>query len=297
MSHTIRAGMIAVVGRPNVGKSTLINALVGSKVSITTPRPQTTRHAILGVRTADDHQMVFVDTPGIHLNGKRALNLALNRTAEKALEGVDVVLWLIEALKFTDEDEKVLSILKAQPLPVVLGINKIDLVKDKKALLPFIQKISTLHNYAEVLLISALSSQGPDTVSDTLLHYIPEHPFYFHKDDLTNRDKRFRISEIIREKAMHLLQDELPYAVAVVIEKIEVKPFGFDVEGTLWVERDSQKAIVVGKGGSMIKQIGTLARPEIESLLGAKVFLQLWTRVQEDWPDKQSDVRRLGVDD
>ncbi|HLU61971.1 MAG TPA: GTPase Era [Gammaproteobacteria bacterium] len=297
-----RAGLIALVGRPNVGKSTLLNALVGRKVSIVTHKPQTTRHRIMGVRHEAGHQFVFVDTPGIHLNAKRALNRTLNKSAQAVLDDVDLVVLVVEALRFTEEDDHVLRRLRGRD-NVVLVINKVDQVKDKDALLPFIAGMSERMNFAAVVPLSALKTRNLEPLLDELRARLPESPPLFPEEQLSDRDERFMVAEIVREKLMERLHEELPYSLTVTVDQMTVEPPKGKGPGlvrigaTIWVEREGQKAIVIGEGGSMLRTIGRMAREELETRFGRKVFLELWVKQREGWADDPRQLRQLGIDE
>jgi len=297
-----RAGLIALVGRPNVGKSTLLNALVGRKVSIVTHKPQTTRHRIMGVRHEAGHQFVFVDTPGIHLNAKRALNRTLNKSAQAVLDDVDLVVLVVEALRFTEEDDHVLRRLRGRD-NVVLVINKVDQVKDKDALLPFIAGMSERMNFAAVVPLSALKTRNLEPLLDELRARLPESPPLFPEEQLSDRDERFMVAEIVREKLMERLHEELPYSLTVTMDQMTVEPPKGKGPGlvrigaTIWVEREGQKAIVIGEGGSMLRTIGRMAREELETRFGRKVFLELWVKQREGWADDPRQLRQLGIDE
>ncbi len=297
-----RAGLIALVGRPNVGKSTLLNALVGRKVSIVTHKPQTTRHRIMGVRHEAGHQFVFVDTPGIHLNAKRALNRTLNKSAQAVLDDVDLVVLVVEALRFTEEDDHVLRRLRGRD-NVVLVINEVDQVKDKDALLPFIAGMSERMNFAAVVPLSALKTRNLEPLLDELRARLPESPPLFPEEQLSDRDERFMVAEIVREKLMERLHEELPYSLTVTMDQMTVEPPKGKGPGlvrigaTIWVEREGQKAIVIGEGGSMLRTIGRMAREELETRFGRKVFLELWVKQREGWADDPRQLRQLGIDE
>lgn len=301
---TIHAGLIGLTGRPNVGKSTLLNALVGRKVSIVTHKPQTTRHRIMGVRHEPGFQFVFVDTPGIHLKAKRALNKTLNRSAQAILDDVDVILFVIEALRFTDEDDNVLRQLRGRD-NVVLVVNKIDEVKDKEQLLPFLGELSARMNFAAIVPLSALKAKNLEPLLDELRARLPESPPFFPEDQVTDRGTQFMIAEIVREKLMERLHEELPYSLTVTVDQFADEPPKVEGRGngllrigaTIWVEREGQKSIVIGSGGSMLKQVGRMAREELEDRFARKVFLELWVKVREAWADDPRQLRQLGIDE
>ncbi|MBB5207125.1 GTPase Era [Chiayiivirga flava] len=296
---THRAGLVAVVGRPNVGKSTLINALVGYKVSIVSQRPQTTRHRILGIDTRPHGQIVFVDTPGLHSDGKRAINRYMNRAARSSLADVQLGLLVIEAGQWRDEDEAAFGVLRDSGLPRALVINKVDKIRDKTALLPFIAQVAKDRDFAEVFAVSAEKNKGLDGLRRRVLALLPESPPLFGEDEVTDRSERFLVAELIREQLMRQLGAELPYAAAVNIESYAEEQRGnkapmLRIGATIWVERDSQKAIVIGAGGQRIRAVGQSARLAIESQFERKVFLELWCKVRDGWSDDEASLRGFG---
>ena len=290
-----RCGLIAVVGRPNVGKSTLVNALVGAKVSIVSSKPQTTRHRILGVRTEAGAQFVFVDTPGFQTKHRNALNQAMNRAVTQALAEVDAVLWLVEALKFMPADARILPLLPKDK-PVILVVNKVDTVADKTALLPYLQSVSGQFDFAEIVPLCAENSKDAQRLPAILRPYLPEGEAWFAEDDITDRPARFLAAELVREKVFRLTGDEIPYAVAVTIEKFEEEGGLTRIGAVIWVEREGHKPIVLGKGGEHIKRISTEARQDMEKLFGCKVFLELWVKVKGGWADDARLVKQLGYE-
>lgn len=289
-----RSGHVAIIGRPNVGKSTLLNRILGQKIAITSRRPQTTRHRLLGIHTGADAQTIYVDTPGLHKPGGRAMNRLMNRAASGAMTDVDVVLFVVEGLKWTDEDDYILGLLKEVKVPVVLAMNKVDRLKDKSALLPHIDALRARHAFHDIVPVSAAhGSQVPELVR-TIETLLPESPPLYPEEQITDRNERFLAAELIREKLMRHLGQELPYAVTVEIESYVEDDGLARIHALIWVERDSQKAIVIGKGGAMLKRIGQEAREDIERLIGRKVFLQLWVKVKEKWSDDERALRALG---
>ncbi|MCC8362028.1 GTPase Era [Lysobacter sp. A6] len=292
-----RAGHVAVIGRPNVGKSTLVNALVGFKISITSNRPQTTRHRLLGIATFPHGQLMLVDTPGLHREQKRAMNRWMNRAARGALEGVDAALLVIEAPRWDDEDTLAYDALKQAGVPVVLAVNQVDRVKDKTALLPFLAEIAKDRDFAAVHPISALKKKGLEPLVDDLLKLMPEQPPLYGEDEITDKSQRFLAGELVREQLMRLLGAELPYATTVEIEKFELDGKMWRINAVIWVERDGQKAIVIGKGGERLREIGKRAREQMEHLFDGKVFLETWVRVREGWSDDEAALRTLGYHD
>jgi GTP-binding protein Era len=294
MSEASRAGLVAVVGRPNVGKSTLINTLVGAKVSIVSSKPQTTRHRILGVRTEAGAQFVFVDTPGFQTRHRNALNQAMNRVVTQVLGEVDVVLFLVESLKFTPADERVLKLLPAGR-PVILVVNKVDQVADKARLLPFLQAAAERHPFAEIVPLSALDGRDGDRLLAVVRPYLPESAPFYEEDAITDRSERFLAAEILREKVFRLTGDEIPYGVAVEIEQFGQEASGLRrIHAVIWVDRDAHKPILLGKGGAHLKRISTEARQDMEKLFDARVFLQCWVKVKSGWADNAALLKSLG---
>jgi len=290
-----RSGTVAVLGRPNVGKSTLVNALVGFKVSIVAPKPQTTRHRILGIATRDDAQFVFVDTPGLHAGGGRAINRYLNRAARGAVLDADVVLFVLEAGRFTDEDEAALAVAIESGAPVVAAINKIDRVKQREALLPELEQLSKRHVFAALVPISAEKRKGLDALESELRRLLPERGPTFEADATTDRSERFLATELIREQVVLQLREELPHSTTVEIESYEEGDDGeVRIDASIFVEREGQKAIVVGAGGAQIKKLGIAARRELEKMLGGRVHLMLHARVREKWSDDEAALRKFG---
>ena len=293
----MRSGIVAIIGRPNVGKSSLLNSLIGQKVSIVSHKPQTTRHRIQGVLHHDDGQVVFVDTPGLHRVQKKALNRAMNETASSAMSGVDLLLFVVEAGRWTDEDEAVLQKLARFDTPVGLVVNKIDRVPDKERLFPELQKLSAKRDFAFMVPLSALRRSNLDGLVGELLKRMPEGEALYPPDMLVGHDVGFAIAEIIREKLTRNLHQELPYALTVQVQKIEREGDMDRIDAVIMVERDSQKAIVIGEKGATLKAIGTSARRDIERLTRRKVFLKLWCAVRENWSDDMDALRRFGLSD
>lgn len=289
-----RCGYVALIGRPNVGKSTLMNQLIGQKISITSNKPQTTRHRIIGIRSEADYQAVFVDTPGIHLQAKKAVNRYMNRAAKSALDDVDLVVFVIEAGRWTPEDEHVLRQLKGVKQPVILALNKIDFIKDKDALLPLLQQLSGKHDFAALVPLSALKRTNLDEVLKVIAAQLPENPPLYDDDQITDRSSRFLAAEIVREKLMRTLGQELPYALTVEIEQFKEEENLLDIAALIWLERESQKSIVIGKGGELLKKVGQQARADMEALFQSKVFLRLWVKVKEGWSDDERALSSLG---
>ncbi len=292
--YDTRCGFVAIVGRPNVGKSTLLNVILGQKVSITSFKPQTTRHQILGIKTEQKKQTVYVDTPGIHHGAHKALNRQMNKVAHQAMLDVNAIIFVIEALKWTQEDDKVLKMVKEHSAPIMIAINKIDLVKEKAQLLAFMQEISEKLPQAEMVPFSAKRSQQIDVIESWVDQYIPMSPFYFPEDQLFNHTERFHLSEIIREKLMRQLSQELPYAIDVQIEALEHQDRIVHIHALIYAEREGQKPIIVGKKGQMLRDIGTKSREEMERFYGKKVCLKLWVKVKEGWSDNRHALQEMG---
>ena len=305
-SNAHRAGHVAVIGRPNVGKSTLVNALVGAKISITSNRPQTTRHRLLGIATLPDGQLLLVDTPGIHREQGRhkpsAMHRWMNRAARGALEGVDAAVLVIEAGRWDDEDTLALEALQSAGVPVVLAVNQVDRIKDKTALLPFLAKVSEGRSFAAVHPVSALRRKGLESLTQSLLALLPEQPALYGEDEITDKSQRFLAGELVREQLMRQLGAELPYATTVQIESFveDTSSRGVPllrIGAVIWVEREGQKAIVIGQGGARLREIGSKAREAMQRLFDRKVFLETWVRVREGWSDDEAALRTLGYSD
>ena len=291
-------GFVAIVGRPNVGKSTLLNKLLGQKVSITSRKPQTTRHRILGIDTQGAYQTIFVDTPGLHIEEKRAINRLMNRAATSSLGDVEMVVFVVDGTHWTDDDEMVLNKLRHMHCPVVLAVNKVDVIKDKEILLPHLQMLAQKGNFAEILPISAEKGTNVEKIRDMAKRLLPEGQHYFPDDYITDRSSRFMASEIIREKLMRFTGEELPYSVTVEIERFKVEDDGlFHINALILVEREGQKKMVIGNKGEKLKVIGTEARLDMERLFGQRVFLELWVKVKSGWADDERALRSLGYGD
>ncbi len=297
VTSSYRCGYVALVGRPNVGKSTLLNYLLGQKLSITSDKPQTTRHTILGIKTVEDAQFVFIDTPGVHKSSKRAMNRYMNRSATRILPDVNVAVFVVEALQWTDEDDLVLEKLREAKVPTILAVNKIDKIKDKERLLPFLQEIGAKLSFASVVPISAIKQSYLDELESAIKNLLPESEAFFPEDQLTDRSSRFLASEIIREKLMRRLGQELPYDLTVEIEQFKEEGNLYRIHAVIWVERDNQKAIVIGKGGRLLKDVGTDARTDMEKMFDHKVFLELWVKVKSGWSDDERALQSLGYRD
>ncbi len=295
-SDDYRCGMVAVIGRPNVGKSTLINAVMGRKVSIVTAKPQTTRHRILAVHTGEKEQIVFVDTPGLHRKAGRAMNRLMNRTAANALADADLILFVSDATHWTEEDDDVLNRLTSSSTPVIALLNKVDKVHPKEALLAVIQNLSLRADFTEIVPISALKNDNLETLMAMIPAYLPVSPPLFPEDMHTDRSEAFHVAEIIREKLTLMLHQEMPYGLTVQVERLVREESGIAISAVIWVERDSQKGIAVGKNGSVLKKVGRQARLEIAELLGARVHLELWVKVKSNWADSEKDLQNLGYE-
>ncbi len=291
-----RCGLAAVIGRPNVGKSTLINVIMGRKVSIVTAKPQTTRHRILAVHTSADAQVIFVDTPGLHRKAGKAMNKLMNRTAANALADADVILFVTDATKWTSEDDDVLKRLRKVDAPVVAVLNKVDRVHPKEKLLDAIALMSARLDFAGIVPLSALKGDNLDQLMELLPSFLPESPPLFPEDMHTDRSKEFHAAEVIREKLTLMLHQELPYGLTVQVERWVEDDSGVTVNAIIWVERDSQKGIVVGKNGTVLKRVGRAARLELREQLGCSVHLELWVKVKSNWADSEQDLINLGYE-
>lgn len=293
-----RCGYIAVVGRPNVGKSTLMNHSIGVRLSITCHKPQTTRHRVLGVKTTANTQFIYLDTPGFHLGEKKAINRMMNKTALSVLNDADVVVFVTQAGKFTDEDRALLVRMAACRQPVIAALNKIDIFADKSQLLAHIQTLAAAYDFAQIVPLSAKTGQGVAALEQEVAALLPAGDFVFSEDDFTDKNMRFLAAERIREQLFYVLQAELPYAVSVEIEQFKTEPDGrYFIGAVIWVERQSQKGIVIGKGGQVLKNVGTRARKSLNHLLGNNVHLEMWVRVKQGWADSDKALISLGYQD
>ncbi len=299
MSKSIQrcCGYCAIVGRPNVGKSTLLNRLIGQKLAITSHKPQTTRHSILGVKNLDNGQVIYVDTPGIHQRTDHAMNRYLNRTARSALADVDLLLFIVEALCWTEEDKAVLELIEKLNTPVILVVNKIDTIKKKELLLPFLAKIFQLYDFQEVIPASAVKGDNIPTLENRVLSFLPAGDNYFPEDQLTDRPERFFAAEFVREQLTRRYAKEIPYSLTVEIEKFVEESELYRISALIWVERPGQKNIIIGNKGEALKAVGTQARLEMEKLFGKKVFLQLWVKIKKSWSSDKAALSRLGYND
>lgn len=296
--NPLRCGFVAIVGRPNVGKSTLLNRILGMKLSIVSRKPQTTRNRILGINTRDNYQAVYVDTPGVHGREVRQLNRMLNRSATAALQGVDIVVLMVEAGRWTEDDELVLRHVRQAGLPVIAAINKVDQVREKAELLPYLQELSQRHAFEALIPISAERGINVEDLEAEIVKRLPvSEVLLFPEDQVTDRSERFLVAELIREQLMRQLGQEVPYSTTVEIERFRYERGVAHINAVILVERDGQKAIVIGKGGRQLKVIGQRARHSIERLLGRRVFLELWVKVREGWADDERALRSLGYEE
>lgn len=295
MSTKAFCGYVAIIGRPNVGKSTLLNEILHKKISITSHKPQTTRHQIFGIKTQENIQTIYVDTPGIHGGAKRTLGRFMNRAAVAMLKDVDVIVFMLDACAWTKGDELVLKHLQRVVKPVILALNKIDLIKDKKKLLPIIDKISKKMEFAEIVPISATKKINLEELEKIINLHLPENSFFFPKDQITDKDDRFMIAETVREKIMRVTHKEVPYGTAVVVESVEKKDKILHIDVIIWVERKGQKNIIIGSKGEKLKEIGRQARLDLEKMFGCKIFISLWVKVKEGWADDKRSLTELGI--
>jgi GTPase len=291
-----RCGFAAIVGRPNVGKSTLLNALLGHKISIVSPKPQTTRHRILGILTRPHEQIVFVDTPGLHSGARRAMNRHMNRAALASLQDADVNLFVVEALSWNEEDQRVLEQLVRQGRPIILIVSKVDKIHPRERLLPFMEELNRRATFAGVVPLSALKKSNVAELPAIIARHLPESPPHFPADQLTDRSDQFRAAEIVREKLTLRLRQELPYGLTVALEQFKEEEGRLLVNAVIWVERSGQKAIVIGHAGENLKEVGRSARIEMSGLFGRPVHLELWVKVKENWSDNETALRQLGYD-
>ena len=296
MTEEFRSGFAALVGRPNVGKSTLLNAMVGQKLSIVTPRPQTTRHRIVGIAHLPNAQIAFVDTPGLHQHGSRALNKAMNRTAATSLNDADLVVLVIDATKWTAEDDLALERVVASGLPAIAAVNKIDQIHPRDKLLPYMADLAKRHNFAAIVPISALKANGVEALKKTIADSLPVAPAMYADDQLTESSLEFRIAEMIREKLTLELNQEVPYGVAVEVEQMNDTDGQLTVDAAIWVDREGQKPIVIGAKGERLKRVGRSARIALNDLLNRRLHLNLWVKVRENWADNARALKHLGVE-
>ena len=292
-----RCGYVAILGRPNVGKSTLLNMMLGQKVSITSRKPQTTRHQLLGIKTTDSSQVLYVDTPGIHGNEQRAINRYMNRSARSVIQDVDVIVFVVDRTQWNSDDQLVADSIGKIRTKLIVAVNKIDLIKNKQELLPQLSMIQEVVPQAEIVPISATTGENVERMESLVEAALPISPYYFPDDKITDRSERFLTAEIIREKLMRLLGDELPYAVTIQIERFVRKNKTTHIDATIFVEREGQKAILIGHKGEKLKRIGIDARSDIERLLETRVMLTTWVKVKTGWSDDDRALKSLGYDD
>lgn len=295
-NNNFRCGFISIVGRPNVGKSTLVNTILKNNISIVTRKPQTTRNRILGIYTRLNYQAIFIDTPGIHINEKKVINKMMNKTALNAIMDTDLNLFLCEANRWTKEDEVALKQIKKSDAPSILLLNKIDLISPKERILESLAKLSEKHKFKEIIPISAKNRDSLNVLMDKIPFLLPDSPQLFETEMLTDRSKPFMTSEKIREKLLMQLNQEIPYGLSVEIEKFEEKNNAIEIAAVIWVERESQKGIVVGKNGNVLKKIGSSARIDLASYFEKRVHLKLWVKVKENWADSERDLRSMGFE-
>lgn len=296
MNLNSQCGYVAIVGRPNVGKSTLLNALIGTKISITSPKPQTTRNQILGIKTIGSAQAIFIDTPGLHKAERRAMNRYMNKLASSVIMDADIVLFMVEALRFNEDDDMILQKLNETKAPVILVINKVDKIKDKSQLLPFINELKERYDFKDIVPMSARKMDNVVELETMIMKLLPESPHFYPDEQLTDKNEKFQVAELIREKLIQATEEELPYSTTVVVESFDDEETIVKISAIIWVEREGQKPIVIGKDGEMLKKIGTLARRDIEKLVGKKVFLRLWVKVKDNWTDDERVLQNLGYE-
>ena len=296
-TEALRCGYVAIVGRPNVGKSTLLNHLLGQKISSTSRKPQTTRHQVLGIKTDRQHQIIFVDTPGLHSDADKAINRYMNRAASSAIRDVDVIVFVVDRTAWTPEDQMVLEQVQRSGLPAILAINKVDLLADKSQLLPHLQLLAEKADFAAVMPLSALQQHNVAQLEQEILQFLPESEHFFPEDQITDRSQRFLAAEIVREKIMRQLGEELPYAVTVEIEEFAQDAAVLHISAVILVERKGQKKILIGDKGSRLRSIGTDARVDMERLFDSRVMLRLWVKVKSGWSDDERALRSLGYDE
>lgn len=300
-STATQCGIVALIGRPNVGKSTLLNRLLKKKVAITADKPQTTRHNLLGIQTDGHQQIIYVDTPGLHRGEKHLLNRFMNRQVQHALSDVDVIVWLVVADRWTEGDQYLLSELKkmlaGKNVPVILAINQVDRIKKRETLLPYLAAREQDHSFQRLIPMSAKTGAQVDDLVDCIKTFLPKGPFCFPPEQTTDREQAFLVTEFLREKLTRYLGDELPYALTVSLEQMKREDGMWHIHTIIWVEKASQKPIIIGKQGSMLKRISTEARLAIEALLNEKIFLRAWVKVKSDWSDSAEDLVKLGYRD
>ena len=291
------SGYVALVGRPNVGKSTIMNRMIGQKISITSRRPQTTRHRILGIKTDEDAQIIFVDTPGLHAKQPRAMNRYLNRAASDSLRDVDVVVFVVEGTRWHDDDEWILEKLRQLSCPVIVALNKTDRITDKEALLPFLQELGERGDFTAIIPVCARRGEHLEELENTILEHLPESVPFYPEDQVTDRSERFLAAELVREKLFRKLGEEIPYGLTVEIESFKEEKKVLHIHALIWIEKSSQKPIVIGRKGALLKAVGKEAREDMQKAFDQKVFLQLWVKVKEGWADDDRALRSLGYQD
>lgn len=291
------SGFITIIGRPNVGKSTLLNTLLGQHLAIATRKPQTTRHSIMGVDSHQHTQMIYVDTPGIHHEHKRPLNRYMNKVAQRALKDVDIILWVVSGTQWQAEEDHIAKLVKQQPAKVILVINKVDLIADKESLLPYIKRLEATETFDQLVLVSAKKQQYITELKQIILDYIPPGPAYFPVDQLTNRSSSFLAAELLREQLILQLSQELPYSTAVSIEQMKRERSCLRIAAVIWVAKSSQKPLIIGKEGANLKRISTSARLKMQVFFKSKVFLQVWIKVKKNWMDDSSTLKEVGLDE
>lgn len=296
MPKIFHCGRIAIVGRPNVGKSTLLNQCIGQKLSIISRKPQTTRHRILGIKTTPTAQFIYVDTPGLHQDTPRALNRYMNRTAQHAIHDVHLILFMVDSLRWKKEDDWVLQKIQQTKTPIILIVNKVDKISNKTLLLPYLEGLAKKADFAEIIPLSARKISDMKKLEQTIVSYLPVGEAQFATDQITDRSERFFAAEIIREKLMRSLGQELPYVTTVEIENFQEKEGQLRISAVIYVDKAGQKAIVIGEKGARLKQIGKQARLDMQILFGAKIFLELWVKVKQGWADDEKALQRLGYD-
>ncbi|WP_198264671.1 GTPase Era [sulfur-oxidizing endosymbiont of Gigantopelta aegis] len=292
-----RSGYVAIIGRPNVGKSTLLNYILGFHLSITSKKPQTTRHRLLGIKTTKTAQSVYIDTPGLHQKHKGAIHTYMNKEAMSTLNDVDVIVFVVDGIKLTEEDEYVIELLKPCDQPIILAVNKVDKIKDKEILLPFLEQLSQRLNFAHIVPVSAAKGKNVAELEAHIESDLNLSPAYFPEEQITDKSDRFLASELIREKLMRLLGQEVPYAIAVEVEAFEEEEKIIKISAVIWVERRNQKSIIIGHKGQQLKEVGKQARKSMEHLYDKKVFLKLWVKVKDGWSDDQKALKSLGYFD
>ncbi len=292
-----RSGMVALVGRPNVGKSTLLNRLLGQKLAITSHKPQTTRHRILGIRTREDGQIVYIDTPGIHDRGRQAMNRYLNRAAHTALQEVDLVLFVVQALVWNREDQLVLDAIRQAGVPAMVAVNKVDTVKPRERLLPYLAELGRRHDFVEVVPVSAKEGTQVEVLDSLVLRQLPEGGPIYPEDQITDRPERFFAAEILREQIIRRYHEELPYAVTVEIERFEEEPGRYVIGAVIWVERESQRGILLGRQGQAMKEAASAARRNMAEFFDTRVHLDVWIKVKKSWSSDENSLAQLGYSD